>query len=104
VAYDEVHGQCLAANAGRPELEGLKAHEEDDKLPDATKEGRKAGLHAVIVGDCNPGICVQVWMSTLYHRVPILDPKLKRIGFGFFRSGKGKTDWVNVMDVGDGKE
>jgi hypothetical protein len=40
-------------------------------------------------------------MATLYHRVPILDPHLKRIGFGHARRRGG---WVTALDVIRGKE
>ncbi|HBI44432.1 MAG TPA: hypothetical protein DDY78_16495 [Planctomycetales bacterium] len=98
------HARYLATNIGRPEVEGLKAHEEDDKLSNATKEGRKAGLNAVIAIRDNPGYCAEGWMATLYHRIPLLDPKLKRVGIGFAKRGEGEWGWVEVMDVGNGKE
>jgi hypothetical protein len=41
-------------------------------------------------------------MNTLYHRLPILHPGLRRIGVGWTKVGDGTTFWV--MDAGTGIE
>jgi hypothetical protein len=43
-------------------------------------------------------------MATLYHRIPLLDPKFKRVGIGFAKWGVGEWGWVEVMDVHSGTE
>ena len=40
-------------------------------------------------------------MSTLYHRLPVLDPNLKRVGFG--RAALPNGLWTAVLDVKNGK-
>jgi uncharacterized protein YkwD len=104
---DKLSGPCLAharylvMNEGHPSLQGLSAHDEDLKLPDASKEGDAAGKASVIaIGDYDPMDGVESWMGTLYHRVPILEPKLKTIGFGCARGRR--QGWVVVLNVSTG--
>lgn len=59
------------------------AHEEYPDREGFTAEGCRAGLSSVIA----PGVAtaeeaVDGWMGTFYHRLPLLDPGLLRIGFG----------------------
>lgn len=85
--------------------EYLNLHPEQKKWPDAheeyadkegyTPEGQWAGAHSVIVwGDLSDYIdAVDGWMGTFYHRLPLVDPGLLRIGWGW----KGE---FAVMDTG----
>lgn len=41
------------------------------------------------------------WLATLYHRVPILDPGLKSIGFGNVRGRR--LGWISVLEVTSGR-
>jgi uncharacterized protein YkwD len=110
VALDEkLSGPCLAharylvINEGDPALQGLSAHDEDLKLPGASKEGAIAGKASVIaVGDYEPIDGVDSWMGTLYHRVPMLEPNLKTIGFGCVRGRR--QGWAVVLNVSSGVE
>jgi hypothetical protein len=61
------------------------AHEEFPDQQGFTAAGCHAGLSSVIVG---PGItapadAIDGWMATFYHRLPLLEPGLVRIGWGF---------------------
>jgi hypothetical protein len=83
----------------------LNLHPEQKKWPDAheeyadkegfTVEGAWAGTHSVIIwGDVADYIeAVDGWMGTFYHRLPLVDPGLLRIGWGW----KGE---FAVMDTG----
>lgn len=83
----------------------LNLHPEQKKWPDAheeyadkegfTVEGAWAGTHSVIIwGDVNDYIeAIDGWMGTFYHRLPLTDPGLLRIGWGW----KGE---FAVMDSG----
>jgi uncharacterized protein YkwD len=72
-------------------------------LPGYSVEGRNAGLHAVIDFD-NPYHCVAGFMASLYHRVPLLNPKLKKIGFAYVKRLHDEVFWVDVIDIGNGEE
>jgi uncharacterized protein YkwD len=90
------HARYLVRNAEHPSVAGLGAHDEDPKLPGYTEAGRKAGRMSVI-NTAAPLPALENWIATLYHRLPLLDPKLKVIGIGFARDERG--DWRTVVDV-----
>jgi uncharacterized protein YkwD len=95
------HADYLVRNAGNPATEGLGGHDEDPKLPGFTEEGRRAGKASDIAFDVDPLDAVPEWMATLFHRVPLLEPELRRVGFG---AAKGeKSGWVVVLDVTSGR-
>jgi uncharacterized protein YkwD len=97
----QAHADYLVTNSGHPSLEGLGSHDEDPKLPGFTEEGRRAGKSSDIFFGLPPLDSVDGWMATFFHRVPLLDPDLTRVGFG---SAKDKRDgWITVLDVLNGR-
>src|SRR5256885_1138731 len=87
----------LVVNDGKPELEGLKAHEEVMSLPAATPEGEKAGKSSDIAwGEGFAGL-VDMWMASFYHCVLIFCPELDKIGASF--KNKTKFHTIYVLDV-----
>ena len=56
---------------------------------------------AVIAIISEPADSVAGWMATLYHRLPILDPELKRVGYG--QTQHTSRGWITVLDTGNGK-
>lgn len=95
------HAHYLALNHQRPETLGARVHREDAQLPGASPEGARAAKESVIAVILDPQACVENWMATLYHRIPILAPNLERIGFGHARIHGHK--WVCVLDTGNGR-
>ncbi len=95
------HARYLSLNANHPAGRGLAVHREDASLPGATPEGTRAAKASVIAIVLDPQTCVEGWMATLYHRVPILTPNLERIGFGHARIADRK--WACVLDTGNGR-
>lgn len=110
VTYDETlskgclaHARYLVINADHKAVLGLGAHDEDLSLPGASKEGQIAGKASdIAIGDYEPTDGVDAWMATLYHRVPILEPNLRTIGFGCARGRR--QGWVTVLNVVSGRE
>jgi uncharacterized protein YkwD len=96
-----LHARYVVRNAGQAAVQGLGVHNEDPKLPGYTPEGRKAGKAAVIASLDEPLDTIEAWVSTLYHRVPLFDPDLKKIGFGFAQLPD--RNWVTVLDAGNGR-
>jgi hypothetical protein len=82
------HAQYLAKNANHPSTQGLGMHKEDPELPGYTKEGAKAGASSVIFPTGDLVGAVNGWMASLFHRIPLLDPKLTKVGLGFAKGGK----------------
>jgi uncharacterized protein YkwD len=95
------HARYIMRNADNAKVQGLRIHEEDASLPGATPEGGRAGKASVIAVLPDPLDSVDGWMATLYHRIPLLDPALKRIGYGHdLHHTRG---WVTVLDVLQGR-
>ncbi|HLQ36817.1 MAG TPA: CAP domain-containing protein [Planctomycetota bacterium] len=57
------------------------AHEEYADHPGFTAAGAFAGAHSVIAGAATTRAAIDAWLSTFYHRLPLLDPGLMRTGF-----------------------
>jgi uncharacterized protein YkwD len=81
----QAHARYLAVNAGHPSAQGLGAHEERPGLAGYSEEGRDAGTSSDIAWRRSPAAGVDACMATLYHRIPMLRPNLRRIGIGFER-------------------
>ncbi|MEI7684358.1 MAG: CAP domain-containing protein, partial [Planctomycetota bacterium] len=97
------HAKYLVVNARRPEIQGMGAHFEDDKLPGFSPEGLQAAKASVIaIGDYEPPDALDGWMATLYHRVALLEPGLSRVGFGCARGTR--LGWITVLDFATGRE
>ena len=59
-----------------------EAHEEDPALEGFTPRGMRAGLNSVIVfGETDAADSIDGWIGTFYHRLPLLEPNTRRIGF-----------------------
>lgn len=97
----QLHAQYLARNLHRPEVQGMGMHRQNLDLPGASPEGARAAKESVIAVVLDPQTCIENWMATLYHRIPILTPNLERIGFGHARIEGHK--WVCVLDTGNGR-
>jgi hypothetical protein len=87
----------LVMNLNHPSLQGLGMHEETPGLPGYSAAGHKAGRASVIADARHPPDSVDLWMSTLYHRISIIHPDMKAIGFGCARLPDGA--WKCVMDT-----
>lgn len=73
-----------------------EAHEEFSDREGFSPEGCRAGLHSVIAPGRyadDPEGAVDAWMGTFYHRTPLLNPGLVRVGWG-------ATKGCAVLDVG----
>jgi hypothetical protein len=96
----QAHANYLLKNIDQPSTQGLGAHDEDPKLPGYTEEGAKAGKSSDI-HFIDPVTSVDGWMATPYHRFPLVDPTLQRVGIGYVQVNK--YSWICVMDVLSGK-
>ena len=94
-----LHAKYLVANENRA---GLVVGNEDAKYPEATPEGARAARAALVAqGVPDPAETVDPWMNTFYHRIPILAPELRKVGFGCAPYPNGS--WATVLDVQIGK-
>jgi uncharacterized protein YkwD/DNA-directed RNA polymerase subunit RPC12/RpoP len=95
------HARYLALNHQRSVAQGMNVHREDADLPGASAEGAKAAKESVIAVLLDPQSCVENWMATLYHRAPLLEPSVERVGFGHAQINGHK--WACVLDIGNGR-
>jgi uncharacterized protein YkwD len=93
------HARYLVRNTGASSLASLDPHNEDPKLPGYSAAGRKAA-RASVINTLAPEGAVDNWIATLYHRHSLLDPRVKAIGCGFAKDGKG--GWISVLDARSG--
>lgn len=98
------HAAYLVRNVDDPSTRGLGLHAEDPRLPGYSKDGEKAGKAAVIfLGKEGPD-AVEGWIGSLLHRIPLLQSRLRKIGYGLARGGPaGVTvvlDATNGLGVG----
>jgi uncharacterized protein YkwD len=96
-----LHARYLACNHEHPAVQGLGVHKEEPSLPGATPEGARAGQAAVIASLSHPRDALDGWLATLYHRLPLLDPDLERIGYA--QELLPSLNWITVLDAGTGK-
>jgi uncharacterized protein YkwD len=99
----QLHARYLLRNLKHPATQGLGIHDEDPKLPGYTAEGKKAGGDSVIASGIPPLAAIDDWVATFYHRVPLLDPELRRIGYGHTRGG-GPGGWFVVLNAVTGRD
>jgi uncharacterized protein YkwD len=103
------HARYLVLHHGEPSTAGLGVHKETAGLPGYTATGDAAAHRSVIAAaeisapalperDW-PVADVDKWMASLYHRVPVISPALRRVGIGYARNDK-MTVWYTVLDVG----
>jgi Cysteine-rich secretory protein family len=68
------------------------AHDEQSDLEGFSPSGAWAGAHSVI-SNGPPKECIDLWLATFYHRLPLLQPGLLRVGYG-------QVGGVSVLDAG----
>jgi len=88
----QAHADYLNDNDISLSVVGLGAHTEDPALPGYTTDGAIAGANSVIYEGVTAEEAIENWMSTFYHRLGLLNPNLKTIGFG-------SADEYQVMDI-----
>jgi hypothetical protein len=100
------HAEYLVKNADHPSTRGLGLHSEDPKLPGYSKDGERAGKASVIFLGLEGEAAVEGWMASLLHRLPLLQARLKKVGYGVARGGPAKVTVVldALNGLGPGKD
>lgn len=100
------HARYLVTNVDQPSAQGLGLHTEDPKLPGYSREGERAGKAAVIFLGREGADAVDGWMGSLFHRIPLLESRLRKVGYGVARGGPaGVTVVLDATNgLGPGKE
>jgi len=100
------HAAYLVQNVDQPSAQGLGLHGEEAKLPGYTKEGERAGKASVIYLGKEGADAVDGWMGSLLHRIPLLQSRLRKVGYGVARGGPAKSTVVldSTNGMGAGKD
>src|SRR6516165_7022026 len=78
------HANYMVQNQGTDAMAGLNPHTQRSHLPGASAPGAACAKAAdLFIGVSDLGIAIDVWMAGMYHRRPMLDPQLERIGVGY---------------------
>ena len=84
------HANYMVQNQGTDAMAGLNPHTQRSHLPGASTAGAACAKAAdLFIGVSDLGVAIDVWMAGMYHRRPMLDPQLERIGVGYARLPDG---------------
>jgi uncharacterized protein YkwD len=88
----QAHAEFLVSNCSNYGTTGLSPHNEDASWPGftgvqfwqrMTAAGYPDSSASEVIAFLNrPTLAVDGWIRTLYHRLPLLDPRTKEIGYG----------------------
>jgi Cysteine-rich secretory protein family len=84
------HANYMVQNRGTDAMAGLNAHSQRPNLVGASAPGAACAKAADLfprVSDLR--VAIEGWMAGMYHRRPMLDPQLERIGVGYARLPDG---------------
>lgn len=97
----QAHAEYIQTNAEDPRALGLGLHDESPTRPGYSEAGAFAGRHGVIaVQDGTPRDAVELWMATFFHRIPLVHPRLERVGVGVAERGERRVFVVEVAAEG----
>ena len=84
------HANYMVQNQGTDAMAGLNPHTQRSNLRGASAAGEVCAKAAdLFVGVSDLAVAIDVWMAGMYHRRPMLDPQLERIGVGYARLPDG---------------
>ena len=84
------HANYMVQNQGTDAMAGLNPHTQRSSLPGASAAGAACAKAAdLFLGVSDLGVAIEEWMAGMYHRRPMLDPNLERIGIGYARLPDG---------------
>lgn len=98
-AAAQAHADYYALHASKYQQAGLSPHQENPEWEDGfsgVSVGDRLSTHGVTIGagwsevmafSGSPQGAMDGWMSTLYHRIPLVHPNTARWGFGISQSG-----------------
>ncbi len=96
------HAKYLVWNRDSPKVRGLDAHKEFRELKGYTQSGEKAGK-ASVIHFVEPSKAVTGWEATFYHRVPLLQPKLKKIGIAYYEEDSHVVSLIDCTSKVEGR-
>ncbi len=90
--YDETLSKNCKKHVEYMIINNTVTHFEDSNLSGYSPEGELAGKHSNIAyGTSGMYEAIEIWINSLYHRLPLLNPALKKIGF-YYKDGYAVLD------------
>ena len=106
----QAHADFYVKHHSKYQAKGLNPHSEDksfgegytgktvnDRVKAAGYSGAPGAEVMAFTGSVKAAL--QGWLDTVYHRLPLIDPRSAKMGFGMASAGKARTE---VMDFGRG--
>jgi hypothetical protein len=102
----DLHAKYVTNHPELVDDPSLGIHEQNPAHPDFTRQGQQAGSGNIVTytGRATESFAresVDGWMSAPYHRFPMLEHNIKRLGYAHYDSG---TLSVSVLDMGSLEE
>ena len=97
----DAHASYVNNHRELAEKPGPEIHEEDPAHEDFTRRGQLAGGGNIVTSNAARGAefardTVDLWVGTPYHRFPMLEPNIKRLGYAFLSANDFS---VAVLDM-----
>ena len=110
----DLHARYILNHPDLAEKPGPEIHEEDPAHADFTRRGQQAGSGNIVTATGPRGAefardTVDGWIGTPYHRFPMLEHNIKRLGYSYLydtktASGEASNLSVAVLDMGSLEE
>ena len=102
----DLHAKYVTNHPDLADKPGPEIHEEDPAHEDFTRRGQQAGSGNIVTGKGERGASfaedtVDLWIGTPYHRFPMLEHNIKRLGYSFVYENDLS---VAVLDMGSLEE
>jgi uncharacterized protein YkwD len=105
----QAHASFYVAHGAQYQAKQLSPHAEDasfgsdftgaDPQVRVQAAGWSGGVTEVMAFTGSPAGAIAGWLATVYHRMPLLDPRSKSLGYGQAAAGNYQTE---VMDIASG--
>jgi hypothetical protein len=97
----DLHAKYLTNHPQHAESADLTAHEENPAHEDFTRQGQQAGSGNIIwgTGRMSESLArdsIDGWISAIYHRLPMLQHNIKRLGYSHYDGGE---HFASVLDM-----
>jgi len=107
----QAHAQFYVQHYSKYKAKNLSPHKEDASFGEGFTgvsfgtRLKKAGFSGppgaeVMAFTGSPSGALKGWLETVYHRLPLIDPRVSEMGFGIASSAKARTEVMNTSNGG----
>lgn len=99
VVEDKTLSEGCALHVNYMVQNNLMTHYEEEGKPGYTEKGADAGVKSNIArGTYSLESALELWVNSLYHRLPIMEPSLTKVGFYYEKAGGFSCLHVSTVD------